>query len=78
MCCCETVIDGQGAVFTCDREQDHDGDHQDGKAARREDTCGEASVFITVTWPKVPCLAHPTGPHADQSFIDSMNVKEKP
>ena len=73
MCCCETVIDGQGAVFTCDREQDHDDDHQAGKLANREDSCSGANVFITVTWPKVPCKEHPSGPHASPEFIDSIN-----
>lgn len=72
MCCCETVIDSQGAEFTCDLEQDHEGDHRDGKSAHREDSCGGTAVFIAVTWPKVPCENHPSGPHADQSFIEEI------
>ena len=75
MCCCETVVDGQGAVFTCDLEQDHDGDHRDGKTAHREESCGGTKVFITVSWPKVPCQSHPSGPHASPEFIESINER---
>lgn len=74
MCCCETIIDGHGRAFTCDREEDHAGDHAVGISVNRDDVCSPLRTLATVTWAKAPCKKHPAGPHASQEFIEEVRV----
>jgi hypothetical protein len=74
MCCCETIIDGYGRAYECDREEDHDGDHSAGFIVNREVMCSRLNALATVTWAKAPCLEHPTGPHASKEFIEEVRA----